>query len=84
MMMSCKLVLLLATLALVGCTDPEGAIKTASSLGLTNVRAGGYSMFACGQGDVFATSFTALSPQGRPVSGVVCKGFMKGSTVRLD
>jgi hypothetical protein len=76
-----------ATASLGGCSD-EGvhspAGETLRNTGLTPVEVGGYGWFDCGQGDVFATRFTATNAEGREVQGTVCKGILKGSTVRFD
>lgn len=74
----------LAALILTGCTDPDGAKKAAEDMGFRDVKAGGYGWFSCdGKSDTFSTRFTAINAQGRPVSGVVCSGWLKGATVRL-
>ena len=65
-------------------TDPEGARNTADSHGFTNIETKGYSWFGCGKGDIWHTQFTAKNENGKDVSGVVCRGFFKGSTLRLD
>lgn len=64
--------------------DPAGAIDTADSHGFTNVQTTGYSWFGCGKGDLWHTKFTAQNENGKDISGVVCKGLFKGSTLRLD
>lgn len=74
--------IILASLS--ACTDSVDAQRVLEDSGYTEVRTGGYSVFGCdGKSDNFATSFQAKSPNGRPVSGAVCKGFLKGSTIRL-
>ena len=65
-------------------TDVQSAKVTLEGLSLKPVKVGGYGWFACGKGDVFATNFTAENAQGHTVSGTVCKGWLKGSTVRFD
>ncbi|TAL39542.1 MAG: hypothetical protein EPN97_02465 [Alphaproteobacteria bacterium] len=36
----------------------------------------------CGSGDFFKTKFKAVNEKGQPVEGIVCKGILKGSTIR--
>jgi len=40
-------------------------------------------IFACSEDDIFRTRFSAKNVSGDSVSGVVCSGFFKGSTVRV-
>ena len=63
---------------------PAGATDTLDSHGFTNIETTGYSWFGCGRGDLWHTKFTATNQNGKEVSGVVCKGLLKGSTMRLD
>jgi hypothetical protein len=72
------------TAVLGGCTDSSTAERALQNLGMTNIQTQGYSMWGCGEGDVFHTRFAARNPQGRVVTGVVCSGWFKGSTVRFD
>jgi hypothetical protein len=65
-----------------GCSDPEGARRILESQGHTQVETLGYSYFSCGESDVYATQFRALSPTGTPVSGTVCQGLWKDYTIR--
>ncbi len=66
--------------------DEDGAKTTLADAhpNLTDVKVGGYSYFGCGTGDTWHTKFVAKNQQGKEVSGVVCKGILKGSTVRFD
>ena len=81
---------MLVALGVAGCltnplwTDPAGATKTLEDAGYTNVKAQGYSWFGCGKGDLYHTEFKANNVNGKQVSGVVCKGVFKGSTIRFD
>lgn len=67
----------------VGCTRPDEARKVLGQAGYTDIKPGGYCVFCCSKDDTFHTEFTAKGPTGQPVSGVVCSGWMKGSTIRL-
>lgn len=74
-------------LALGSCTDPERAHHTLDVAGYTSIQTGGYASTSCGDGDATCTSFTAIGPTGRPVSGAVgCgrSGCGKGCTIRID
>lgn len=79
------LVAVAATLALAGCTDTSPKnVRLLESMGMTNVELGGYGWFACGENDVSATRFTAVGASGEPISGTLCSGWFKGTTVRFD
>lgn len=68
-------------------TDPDGAVATVENAGLTHARATGYGWFSCGVGehsDFFRTKFKAVNQNGREVTGTVCSGFLKGSTIRYN
>lgn len=77
-----------ALLALGACTDPEKATRALDNLGMTDIEVTGYRYFGCdnseNSSDTFHTGFTAKNAKGKPVSGVVCSGWMKGATVRFD
>ncbi len=78
-----KIAILTAALILAGCTDANTATKALNSAGYSEISTGGYSWFACGQDDFYATKFTATNPAGYKTSGVVCSGLiMKGATIR--
>jgi hypothetical protein len=64
-------------------TDPARTHSTLIKAGFTNVQVGGYAWGECGEGDIYATEFTAVNPQGLAVSGVVCCGSYKRCTVRF-
>lgn len=82
--MKIKLLPVALLLALSGCSDPQGARKALEDNGYTNVRTNGYSFFMCGERDIYSTEFRATSPAGKDVSGAVCSGILKGSTIRFD
>lgn len=69
-------------LALSACTDPKAARKALEDQGYTSIITKGYAFMGCGKGDVFSTSFEAISMAGKTVKGVVCGGWFKGSTIR--
>lgn len=67
------------------CTDERGARNTLIGAGYHPMRVGGYGWASCGESDVFSTRFTAWSPDStRKVSGCVCRGWLKGNTIRFD
>lgn len=66
------------------CTAPLDAQRVLEDQGMTDVTTGGYALWQCSEDDTFATKFEATAPSGRRVSGAVCQGLMKGSTIRYD
>lgn len=80
-----KLALILASTALLaGCgVNPNEATAALEAQGLTDVKLGGYSLFGCSEKDTFRSKFEAVGVNGKPVSGVVCSGLLKGVTVRF-
>jgi len=64
------------------CTDADGARKALIGAGYSDIQIGEYAAFGCGRGDDYATKFTAKGPTGVVVTGVVCSGVLKGSTIR--
>ena len=65
-------------------TDEAGTIRVLTEAGYTTIETQGKNYLSCSTGDVYATNFTAISPSGHQVTGVVCSGFFKGNTIRLD
>lgn len=77
--------LLLLALAGVACTDSNKATRVLSDQGYTNIQITGYAFLGCSEDDTFSTGFTATSPAGKQVSGVVCSSwFTKGATIRFN
>lgn len=77
-------ILALAGLTLAACSDPKAAMKALDDAGFTDITVGGYAAWSCGKDDSYATKFTATNPRGKRVSGAVCSGWTKGSTIRFD
>ena len=79
-----RIILLCATaLAILSCTDTEGARKVLESQGFRNIEITGYNFFGCGKDDAVHTGFSATGLDGNPIEGTVCSGLIfKGSTVR--
>jgi hypothetical protein len=77
----------LVSLLMTGCTRPEQTVSILQSQGFKNIKTSGwglFTLFQCSEDDVFKTPFSAVAPSGNTVSGVVCSGLLKGSTVRFD
>ena len=70
---------------LAACEDRATATRVLEGMGMSNIEfvvradAG----FRCGEG-LYFTGFKATGPTGKPLSGVVCGGYLKNSTVRFD
>jgi len=79
-----KVLVVLGSVALAGCTDADGAVRAVAAQGLSDVQTTGYRFLGCSEDDVFRTGFEATTAAGHRVSGVVCSGWFKGSTVRFD
>lgn len=77
-----------AALSLSACSDPKGAEHALKVSGFKEIHITGYRFFGCANGkesqDTFHTGFTAVGPSGEKATGVVCSGWLKGSTVRID
>jgi hypothetical protein len=69
---------------LFGCFTNDSATRlTLQKSGYSEIEITGYSMFECGDGDMFHTGFRAKNPIGNKVEGTVCCGlFTKGCTIR--
>ena len=52
--------------------------------GFTDIKIEGYSFTGCSQDDVYHTEFIATGQSGNKVKGVVCGGWLKGSTIRFN
>lgn len=81
-----KKLIIAATIALslTACTQPDKATTVLTKAGYTDIVIGGYGMLECSDDDTFKTKFTAKGPTGQQVSGTVCGGMFKGSTIRID
>jgi hypothetical protein len=78
------LFLAVALLALTACTDNDEATRALQGAGYHDIQMSGSRWFGCDTDDMFATGFEAKGATGTPVTGVVCSGPLKGSTVRTD
>lgn len=66
------------------CTDESTPIRALEAQGMTNVKLTGYRLWGCSDDDIGHFGFKATGVNGKQVSGVVCVGALKGSTVRFD
>jgi hypothetical protein len=76
-----RIALALFVLGLIGCTNAKKSRAVLEADGVTQIEMTGYSVFGCSENDTFADGFRGVKG-GRRVKGVVCSGWMKGSTVR--
>lgn len=69
-------------------TDKEGAKRVLEANNYKSIEvykvAYPKAAFYGGRDDFYVTGFNAVSPNGTPVTGVVTRGFWKGSTIRLN
>jgi hypothetical protein len=80
-------VLVLGAVAAIGpsaCSDPSAATRVLKAQGYTNIEITGWRPWMAGKDDAFSTGFVANSPSGERVTGAVCSGLFKGSTIRCD
>lgn len=84
--MAARLLIVMAmAVSLPSCTDEQGARRALLDAGFHPINVQGYGAFDCSGDDVYRTRFTALSPDSsRVVTGCVCRGWLKGSTIRTD
>lgn len=79
-----RIALILALVALAGCTDETAARKALEASGFTDIKITGYAYFGCDKNDTFHTGFEARGPKGQFTEGIVCSGWMKGATIRFN
>jgi hypothetical protein len=77
-------ILFISLIALAGCTDEPGARKALEDQGYTQIEFTGYRIWTCGEDYTYHTGFAAKSIAGKPVTGAVCSGFMKGKSIKVD
>lgn len=81
------IILSLCAVLLTSCTQPDRTVNLLKQQGYTEIKTQPYNIgtfFACSEDDQFRTPFTAKSPNGSLVSGVVCSGILKGATIRFN
>jgi hypothetical protein len=74
----------LVAVTFTGCTSNNDARKALDDLGFKDIQTGGYSVFGCGKEYSFHTKFTATNQNGKIVTGVVCSGWLIGTSVKFD
>lgn len=79
-----KTILIIAVLLISGCSSSNDAQKALKAAGYTDIQTHGKAFFACSKDDTFATKFSATNSKGERVSGAVCSGWLKGSTIRFN
>lgn len=81
-----RTVLIAAILAVAACVpmSDERARAAVEASGMTDVEITGMAFFGCADKDYITATFRAKTSAGKAVSGVVCGGILKGSTVRID
>jgi len=75
---------LVGCVSLAACDRPEDSQRALEDAGYKNIHITGYRILGCDKNDTFHTGFEAEGQTGRHVSGVVCSGVFKGSTIRTD
>jgi hypothetical protein len=70
-------------LPIFGEIDNDSANKALTGAGYSKIELGSYKWFTCGD-DTFSRGFKAVGPTGVPVNGVLCQGWIKGITIRLE
>jgi len=73
--------LLVLVLCASGCTATKSATRALDSAGYRDVTFTGSAWWCC-NGSWFSDGFRAVGPTGIPVEGCVCRGLLKGSTIR--
>lgn len=71
-------------LFLAGCTDSSSANKALDDMGFKEVEITGWRWFGCGEDYMFHTGYRAKNPNSKVVTGTVCSGWLKGSSVKFD
>ena len=68
-----------------GCNHSEEHAKDLlKQMNFTNVRLTGKAFLACSTEDIYQDNFSAIAPNGKLVTGTVCSGIFKSSTIRFD
>jgi hypothetical protein len=79
-----KMIIGLVSVILVGCTNGPAATRALQGAGYTDIEITGFRFFGCHEDDFFRTGFKATGSTGKSVTGVVCGGLIKASTIRTD
>jgi hypothetical protein len=77
-------IIAIAAVALGGCEVRKStALQATHAMGFTQVELGGNSWFGCSDKEGWTRTFEATGANGTRVKGAVCKGLLKGATVRI-
>lgn len=71
-------------ITLAGCTDPRAATKALDDMTFKEIEITGWRLWGCGDNYTFTTGFRAKNQNGKVVTGMVCSGWLKGSSVKFD
>lgn len=74
----------LVYVGIMGIPNPVKAIRVLSEQGYSQIHIHRAMRWSCSDGDTFVDGFDAVSSSGHQVSGVVCSGWFKSSTIRID
>ncbi len=75
---------LINTILFSGYQDVSAATKTLEMNCYEPIEVGGYGWFKGDNDDIYITKFTALSPNGEVVKGVVTSGWFKPNEITID
>lgn len=88
--MKIKIAAIILCILLVSCTaNEDSTIRILENEGYTNISLTGYDWFGCGKEDISSVKFTAekynpYTKESNTVTGTVCKGVLKGYTIRYE
>lgn len=78
-------VLIFITLLTISCKRESDVKKFAKAEGWQSYKVEGYCWLCCSEDETFHTEFTAITKEGKTITGAVCSGIIfKNSTMRLD
>ena len=64
--------------------NTDTGTRALSASGFTNIKITGYAWIGCDKNDDFGSHFTATDVNGKSVTGSVCNGILKSTTIRID
>lgn len=75
--------IILAAIALIAFPPREQMQRSIQDFGFRDVHLTGFAFLGCSEQDAFRQKWVGRNAAGKPVSGVICGGLVKGWTVRL-
>ena len=79
-----KYLWLVGVVLMAGCSKAHDKVRSVlEGDGYTQIAVSGFKPFACDEKDTFSNGFVARKA-GRRVTGVVCSGWLKGYTIRIQ